>query len=393
MKIVADKNIMALTSWLPKGIDWVLKPGRAICAADLVDADALLVRSITRVDEHLLKGSSIGFVATATSGTDHLDLPWLAANGITVADAAGANANAVAEYVIASLAELMLEENLPLWNLTVAVIGVGHVGSALLTKLTALGIPCVACDPFQQILDGVSYVDLNTALQADVICLHTPLTEQGSYPTYHMLDEHRLKKINPSAIIVNAGRGEVIDNKALLAHLQHCPQQRVILDVWENEPKPSPQLLQRVFIGTPHIAGYSVEAKLASTKAVAAALIKHFALEKLKMPMHSAGAMRVHGQRYEGDSASLLVRKGSDQQMFAGIVSKAFSPKAVSRRFKDIYQATSFSADPGAGAEVFDSIRADLSARREFGATHVHAAGFSSQLSVWLHAAGFVLQA
>ena len=103
--------------------------------------------------------------------------------------------------------------------------------------------------------------------------------------------------------------------------------------------------------------------------------------------------MRVHDQRYEGDSASLLVRKGSDQQMFAGIVSKAFSPKAVSRRFKDIYQATSFSSDPGAGAEVFDSIRADLSARREFGATHVHAAGFSPQLSVWLHAAGFVLQA
>ncbi len=393
MKIVADENIMALTTRLPNAIDWVLKPGRAICAADLVDADALLVRSITRVDEHLLKGSPVGFVATATSGTDHLDLPWLAANGIAVADAAGANANAVAEYVIASLAELMLEENLPLWKLTVAVIGVGHVGSALLAKLTALGISCVACDPFQQILAGVSYVELNTALQADVICLHTPLTDHVSYPTYHMLDEHRLKKINPAAIIVNAGRGEVIDNKALLAHLHQCPQQRVILDVWENEPKPSPQLLQKVFIGTPHIAGYSVEAKLASTKAVAAALIKHFALEKLKIPMHSEGAMRMHDQRYEGDSASLMVRKGSDQQMFAGIVTKAFSPKAVSRRFKDIYQTTSFSSDVGAGAEVFDSIRADLSARREFGATHVPAAGFSPQLSAWLHAAGFIVQA
>jgi hypothetical protein len=101
----------------------------------------------------------------------------------------------------------------------------------------------------------------------------------------------------------------------------------------------------------------------------------------------------MHDQRYEGDSASLMVRKGSDQQMFAGIVTKAFSPKAVSRRFKDIYQTTSFSSDVGAGAEVFDSIRADLSARREFGATHVPAAGFSPQLSAWLHAAGFIVQA
>ena len=393
MKIVADENIMALTAELPNGIDWVLKPGRTICAADLVDADALLVRSITRVDERLLKGSSVGFVATATSGTDHLDLPWLAASGIAVADAAGANANAVAEYVIASLAELMLEENLPLWKLTVAVIGVGHVGSALLAKLTALGISCVACDPFQQIMAGVNYVELNTALQADVICLHTPLTDRGSYPTYHMLDEHRLKKINPAAIILNAGRGEVIDNKALLAHLKQCPQQRVILDVWENEPKPSPQLLQRVFIGTPHIAGYSVEAKLASTKAVAAALIKHFALEKFKMPIHSAGAKRVHDQRYEGDSASLVVGKGSDQQMFAAIVSKSFSPKALSRRFKDAYQVSSLSSDPGAGAEVFDSIRAGLSSRREFSAAQVDAAGFSPQLSVWLNAVGFVYKA
>jgi erythronate-4-phosphate dehydrogenase len=393
MKIVADENILALTSKLPKSIDWLLKPGRSISAADLFDADALLVRSITRVDQHLLKGSSVSFVATATSGTDHLDLPWLAEHGIAVADAAGANANAVAEYVIAALAELVLEDNLPLWDLTVAVIGVGHVGSALINKLSALGIRCVACDPLRQHLENVEYVGLHKALQADVICLHTPLTEQGNHATYHMIDEDCLKQIRPEAILINAGRGEVINNDALLAHLRLHPEQRVILDVWENEPRPSAELLRRVFIGTPHIAGYSVEAKLAATQSVASSLIQHFGLDKFKMPMHSAGAMRVHDQRYEGDSASLLVRKGSDQQMFAGIVTKAFSPKAVSRRFKDIFQATSSDANPGASIEVFDNIRADANVRREFGATHIHAAGFSPQLSVWLHAAGFVLQA
>lgn len=393
MKIVADENILALSSKLPKGIDWLLKPGRSIGAADLVDADALLVRSITRVDHRLLKGSTVSFVATATSGTDHLDLPWLAGQGIAVADAAGANANAVAEYVIASLAELVLEDNLPLWDLTVAVIGVGHVGSALINKLSALGIHCIACDPLQQNLVGADYVSLHTALAADVICLHTPLTEQGIHATHHMINEQCLKKIRPEAILINAGRGEVINNNALLAHLRQHPEQRVVLDVWENEPKPSSELLQRVFIGTPHIAGYSVEAKLAATQCVATSLIQHFGLDKFKMPMHSAGAMRVHDQRFEGDSASLLVRRGSDQQMFAGIVTKAFSPKAVSRRFKDIFQATSSLENPGASIEVFDNIRADANVRREFGATHIHAAGFSPRLSVWLHAAGFVLQA
>lgn len=393
MKIVADENIMALSAKLPKGIDWLLKPGRSICAHDLIDADALLVRSITRVDEALLKGSSVSFVATATSGTDHLDLPWLATNGIKVADAAGANANAVAEYVLAALAELVLEDKIALWDMTVSVIGVGHVGCALIKKLTALGIKCLACDPLQMLLPDKSYVTLDVALQADIICLHTPLTEEGIHATHHMIDADCLKKISRSTIIVNAGRGEVIDNRALLAHLDQFPDQRVILDVWESEPRPSAGLLQQVFIGTPHIAGYSVEAKLAATQLVVTALIQHFGMDKLKLPMYRSSAMRVHDQRYESESGSLLVRKGSDEHMFAGIVSRAFSPAAVSRRFKDIYQAASLSNDINASVEVFDSIRADMILRREFGATHVHAAGFSPQLSAWLHAAGFVLQA
>lgn len=393
MKIVADENIMALSTKLPKGIDWVLKPGRSICADDLLDADALLVRSITRIDEALLKGSSVSFVATATSGTDHLDLAWLAANGIKVADAAGANANAVAEYVLAALAELILEDNIPLWEMTVSVIGVGHVGSALIKKFAGLGIKCLACDPFQTLLPDHSYVTLDEALQADIICLHTPLTMHGEHATHHMIDANCLKRISRSAILVNAGRGEVIDNQALFTHLREYPDQRVILDVWEHEPRPSAELLQRVYIGTPHIAGYSVEAKLAATRLVVGALVQHFDLDKLKLPMHSSSVMRVHDQRYESESGSLLVRKGTDEQMFAGIVKKAFSPGAVSRRFKDIYQAASLSDDPKACVEVFDSIRADMILRREFGATHVHAAGFSPQLSAWLHAAGFVLQA
>lgn len=393
MKIVADENILASSGKKPKGFEWVLKPGRDITAQDVVDADALLVRSVTKVDKSLLANSSVKFVATATSGTDHLDLDWLAAQGIGVADAAGANANAVAEYVLAALAELILEDDLPLWDKKVAVIGVGNVGSTLIQKLKALGITCIACDPLQQTVHGVDYVSLDEALEADIICLHTPLTVEGPHATVNMINQSSLQKMNPDAVLINAGRGEVVDNVALLAHLQRNPEMRVVLDVWANEPRPSAELLALVFIGTPHIAGYSVEAKLAATRCVFNELASHFSLDKLRLNMGAGGPLRVHDQRYEQKSEKSYYCEKTDARIFASIVSRALGLRALSRRFNDIYQVASRSDNPMDGAEVFDSIRRELTERREFGATHVHAAGFSPRLSVWLHAAGFVLQA
>ncbi|MDO9519806.1 MAG: 4-phosphoerythronate dehydrogenase [Pseudohongiella sp.] len=393
MKIVADENILTLSGKKSKNINWVLKSGREITSVDVADADALLVRSVTKVDAALLGDSSVRFVATATSGTDHLDLDWLAARGIGVADAAGANANAVAEYVLAALAELILEDDLALWDKTVAVIGVGNVGTAMIRKLKALGVTCVACDPLHQRVSKIDYVSLEQALQADIICLHTPLTHEGPHATFNLINDERLHTMNPDAVLVNAGRGEVIDNNALLAHLQRFPDRRVVLDVWANEPRPSAQLLDRVFIGTPHIAGYSVEAKLAASQCVFNALSSHFSLDRLQLNVGAGGPLRVHDQRYEQKSESLLYCEKTDARMFASIVTRSFGLRALYRRFNDIYQVASRSDNPMDGAEVFDSIRRELTERREFGATHVHAAGFSPRLSAWLHAAGFVLQA
>jgi erythronate-4-phosphate dehydrogenase len=393
MKIVADENILAPSGKKLKHIEWVFKPGRAITAGDVVDADALLVRSVTKVDADLLGDSSVRFVATATSGTDHLDLGWLAAQGISVADAAGANANAVAEYVLAALSELILEDDLALWDKQVAVIGVGNVGSVLIQKLRALGVRCIACDPLQQRVNGIEYVDLDRALKADIICLHTPLTYEGPYATINLINENNLCNMNPDAVLINAGRGEVIDNAALLAHLQRFPDKRVVLDVWANEPRPSAELLARVFIGTPHIAGYSIEAKLVATQSVLSAVASHFSLDRLQLNMGAGGPLRVHDQRYEQASESRLYCEKTDARMFASILTRSFGLRALYRRFNDIYQVASRSDNPMDGAEVFDSIRRELTERREFGATHVHAAGFSPRLSAWLHAAGFVLQA
>ncbi len=387
MKIVADENILALDGWFGKKVELQLVPGRDISARHVRDADALLVRSITRVDKDLLQGSSVRFVGTATSGTDHLDLDWLAQQGITVTDAAGANANAVVEYVLAALASLIKQDDFALWQSRVAVVGVGHVGSALIRRLQSLGIDCVACDPLQQIVSGVDYVTLEEALGADVVCLHTPLTRHGEYVTWHMLDHQRLSTLRPETVLINAGRGEVIAADALQALLQRVPEQRVILDVWENEPAPAPALLRQVTIGTPHIAGYSVEAKLAASRCVLTSLCRHFDRKLPAMLPPSNLPLTVHDERYTAAPRFLGSGDKPDEQVFADIVLETFSPARVSQRFAELYQH-----GPD-GAQVFDRLRRELAMRREFSASHLHAAAYSPQLAAWLHAAGFVLQA
>lgn len=389
MKIVADENILALDGWFGKKVELVLVPGRDIQAEHVRDADALLVRSITRVDKHLLQGSRVRFVGTATSGTDHLDLDWLGQQGIAVADAAGANATAVVEYVLAALASLVRHEDFALWQSRVAVIGAGHVGGALIRRLQNLGIMCVACDPLQKIVPDVEYVDLEQALSADVVCLHTPLTGEGEHATWHMLNRERLALLRPDAVFINAGRGEVIDTGALLEHLQRVPEQKVILDVWENEPSPAIELMQRVTIGTPHIAGYSVEAKLAASRYVLESLCRHFDKKIPAMLPPTNLPLTVHDERYTAEPRFMAAGK-RDEQVFADIVLETFSPASVSQRFSKLYQKAA--AEQG-GAHVFDKLRRELAMRREFSASHLHAAAYSPQLAAWLHAAGFVLQA
>lgn len=390
MKIVADENILALDGWFGKKVKLQLVPGRDISAHHVSDADALLVRSITRVDEALLKGSSVRFVGTATSGTDHLDLDWLAQQGIAVTDAAGANANAVVEYVMASLASLIKQDDFALWQSRVAVIGVGHVGGALIRRLQSLGIDCVACDPLQQTVSNVDYVSLDEALAADVVCLHTPLTRHGEHATWHMLNQQRLARLHPETVLINAGRGEVIDSDALSALLRRVPEQRVILDVWENEPSPALSLLRQVTMGTPHIAGYSVEAKLAASRCVLTSLCQHFDKKLPAMLPPGNLPLTVHDERFTAAPRFSSDAPKSDEQLFADIVLETFSPARVSQRFAELYQPAA--AQQG-GAQVFDKLRRELAMRREFSASHLHAAAYSPQLAGWLHGAGFVLQA
>lgn len=267
MKLVIDENVAFADAYFASFGHIVRVCGRQMAAADVQDADVLIVRSVTQVNAALLSGSRVRFVGSCTIGFDHMDIAWLEQHNIAWACAPGCNASAVVEYVLAALHALSVPLDA---GSRIGVIGCGNVGGALLRTLQAAGVPCCGYDPFLKETD-LPLVDLATALACDAVCLHTPLTTTGPYPTFHMLDAAALAGLKPGAVLLNAGRGAVIDNTALLHHLRDHTL-RVVLDVWENEPAINEQLLHAVNIGTPHIAGYSAEGKCRGTLQVYQAL-------------------------------------------------------------------------------------------------------------------------
>ena len=280
MKIVADENIAQVAATFAGAGELVTLPGRAIDASAVRDADALLVRSVTRVNEQLLEGSRCRFVGTATSGTDHIDVEWLRQKGIQFAWARGCNASAVVDYVFCVLAHLSERGGFDWRNLSYGIVGCGEIGGRLASRLLKLGLRISIYDPFLGDSHPLAahFADLAPVMQQDVVTFHTPLTRDGPWPSWHMLDAAGLARLRPETIVINAARGGIIDNRALLLHLQARPQQRVVLDAWENEPAIALPLLERVALGTAHIAGYSVEGRVRGTQMVAQAFSKEFAM-------------------------------------------------------------------------------------------------------------------
>jgi erythronate-4-phosphate dehydrogenase len=275
LKIVADDNISLLEEYFSPHGHVTSLPGRNITRNDVVDADVLLVRSVTRVDAALLSGSKVKFVGSCTIGTDHLDTAWLDQQGIHWTNAPGCNADAVVDYVLACLFALDIDlQQMRNSGFTVGVVGCGNVGSRLVKRLQKIGINTLCCDPYKR---SRHYVSLETLIpQCDVVCLHTPLTQTGKHPTFHLVNELNLPLFKEDAILLNAGRGAVIDNTALLKHMNRHPEFRTILDVWENEPVISTALLLAASIATPHIAGYSVEGKRRGTETIHEAFCHYF---------------------------------------------------------------------------------------------------------------------
>nr|WP_206158470.1 4-phosphoerythronate dehydrogenase PdxB [Citrobacter freundii] len=277
-------------------------PGRPIPVAELDDADALMVRSVTKVNESLLGGKPVKFVGTATAGTDHVDDAWLAQAGIGFSAAPGCNAIAVVEYVFSALLMLAERDGFALRDRTVGIVGVGNVGGRLQARLEALGIRTLLCDPPRADRgDEGDFRSLDELVeQADVLTFHTPLFKDGPYKTLHMADDALISRLKPGTILINACRGPVIDNTALLSRLNAGQSLSVVLDVWEGEPDLNVALLEKADIGTAHIAGYTLEGKARGTTQVFEAYSKfigheqHVALSTL-LPTPEFGRITLHG--------------------------------------------------------------------------------------------------
>jgi|WetSurMetagenome_2_1015567.scaffolds.fasta_scaffold12885_4 erythronate-4-phosphate dehydrogenase len=252
---------------------------RVVPRRALLDADALIVRTVTRVDASILDESSVRFVGTTSAGTDHLDLDYLQSRKIHVAAAAGSNANAVAEYVVAALLAFSERRSWRLKDKSLAIVGVGHVGSRVNSKARALGMEVILCDPPLREATGEScYRSYREALEADIITFHVPLTFEGRYPTWHMVNQSVLDHLAPGRLLLNTSRGPVFDNSDLKNALRNKKICGAILDVWEKEPVIDYELLDLVDIGTSHIAGSSLDAKIQAIAMVYEGLCRFFGL-------------------------------------------------------------------------------------------------------------------
>lgn len=272
MKIVVDENIPAAQQCFGALGEVILRPGRSLSAADVQDADALIVRSITRVDQALLAGSKVRFVGTATIGVDHVQQDFLQQQGIRFVSAPGCNARSVVEYVITVLLELEATRELDLRGKSIGIIGLGNVGSRLKPVCEQLGLKVLACDPPLQAQGVTGLVSADEAWQADIVTLHVPFSASGPHATQYLGDYQRLRALAPDAVLINTARGAVVDNRALSQVLQERSDLAVVLDVWEGEPLVNRELASQVDIATPHIAGYSHDGKVRGTWMIYSAL-------------------------------------------------------------------------------------------------------------------------
>ena len=272
--------------------------GRTLTAEQVADADVLLVRSITQVNEQLLHlNDKISFVGSATIGTDHIDLSYLAKRNITFHSAPGCNAISVAEYVLSALVVLAERYLLNLSSLTVGIVGGGNTGTRLSEKLTALGIEHKICDPLLErkqrerkkaekqaqdnshnSTDNRQYVSLVDILACDVISLHVPKVVGGEHPTDKLINAENLAMLREDQILISACRGDVIDNHALLALKVAGHGVKLVLDVWQGEPDVLDALIPFTEIATAHIAGYSLEGKARGSEMLYQALCQQLAI-------------------------------------------------------------------------------------------------------------------
>ncbi len=326
IRVLADENMAGLKHLPADSIELVTKAGRAIDREDLRGIDALWVRSVTQVDAALLEGSSLKFVGTATAGLEHVDVAYLREQRIDFAAAPGANANAVTEYVLAALWNLEspwrdLEEGGEL-----AIVGMGAVGRRIAAVARAMGWSVRCCDPYLgDEVDGFRLEHLEALLDCSVLSLHPSLNTTGPWPSYHLLDASMLKSLRGGQTLINASRGPVIDNRALVERLRGEKPPTVVLDVWEGEPVFDDALLKNdsLRIATPHIAGYSAPAKAYATCMLWNAMIDFGLLDAVELedliPFEDSAYERLSGVMGVDELFAATYRIAEDDRRFRAL--------------------------------------------------------------------------
>jgi len=355
MKIVADANIPFVAECFSSIGEVEVVIGREITPAVIADVDVLLVRSVTRIDSNLLAESRVRFVGTATIGFDHVDTEYLSHNNIGFASAPGSNANSAAEYVIAALLEIGHKHKINLDGKSIGIVGVGNVGSRVAKKCAALGMKVKLNDPPLQWQTGdPKYLDITELFDCDFITLHTPLTLGGVDKTFHLTDEKFFKSLKVGCTFINTSRGGVVDSKALKSAIITKKLRAVVLDVWENEPNIDAELLQMVDIGTPHIAGYSLDGKVAGMIMVYKAVCQHFGLD---------AKFDVEDFLSEPAVPELIVNPYNcdEQEVLWRAVRKIYNISEDDRKLRQIINQ--LSAKRGG---FFDNLRKNYPVRREF---------------------------
>lgn len=381
MRIIADESIPFAVEAFGHLGEVVTVTGRAVDRNLIRDADALIVRSVTRVNADLLDGTSVRFVGTATIGFDHVDVEYLRGCQIGFASAPGSNANSVAEYVVTGLLVLAWHGDFRLEGRTIGVVGVGNVGSRVVRKAKALGMKVLENDPpLERQTGDPRFLPLEDLFAADILTLHVPLTRTGRDATYHLAGERLIGRLKPGAILINTSRGAVADSDALLRGIESRQLGGLILDVFENEPAINPALVERADIATPHIAGYSLDGKVNGT-----AMVYRAACEFFGRPVEwdAAAAMP------EPPHPRLAARADcEDEDALRDLVLTVYDIEADDRRLRKIGEL-----QPPERAAHFDRLRMTYPIRREFPNTTVEVAGIPAILRTRITDLGFGVEA
>lgn len=369
MKLLADENMPYVEALFGDWAEVTTCAGRNMTPEQLKDIDVLLVRSITTVNEALLaQAAHLRFVGTATIGCDHIDTDLLARRNIAFASAPGCNKVAVGDYVLAALLTVAEHKNWQLKDKTLAVIGVGNTGSQVVQRARALGMTVLLCDPLKARQNPSEFVELAQALTADIISFHVPITHEGPYPTWHLLDETIINGLHGEQVLINACRGDVWDNKALLQRQQGVSPLTLVMDVWEHEPEVLVPLVAHTLLATPHIAGYSLEGKARGTFALYCALKEHLGQDNVLTPEQLLPLPAITGLELHNDC---------DQALLTRLVRLVYDIKADDNAFRFAL------GQPG----FFDILRKQYPQRRELGSLQI--TGMPSEQQEQIQTLGF----